>query len=250
MLLKDKTAIVTGSTRGIGRVVALEFAKEGANVVVVGRTAAEAAKEVANKIRDMGREAIVVMTDISDRKQVENLVNTALEKFSKIDILVNNAGATDNFMSQFWETTDELWKKMIDSHLMGTVNCTQAVVNHMMERKSGKIINVTSAAALLGATRMSSYVAAKGAIISLSKTLARELAPYKINVNVIAPQAETEAIDVIKKHKKYWEATLKMYLLGLPKPEDIAPAFAFLASEKAGCITGQVLCVDGGFYIG
>ena len=208
MILKDKTAIVTGSSRGIGRAVALEFAREGANVVVVGMTASEAANEVVSKIKDMGREALVVMTDVSDRKQVNNLVDTALEKFSKIDILVNNAGATDDFMSRFWETTDELWDKMLSTHLMGTVNCTQAIVKHMMERESGKIINVTSAAGLMGAARMAPYAAAKGAIVSLTKTLARELARYKINVNVIAPQADTEAVDEIKRHPKYWEDIL------------------------------------------
>ena len=250
MILEGKTSIITGSSRGIGRAVALEFAKEGADVAVVGVTAVEAAQEVADEIKAMGRRAIVVMTDITNKEQVKRLVDTTLREFGKIDILVNNAGALNLSLAHFWRTTGEEWDRMIDSHVKGTVNCIQAVLNHMMERKSGKIINVTSAAALMGAPRMSAYGAAKGAIISLTRSLARELARYRINVNAIAPQAITETIKVFEEHPKYWEESKKMYLLGMPKPEDIAPAFAFLASDKANYITGQILNVDGGFYIG
>ncbi len=249
MILADKTAIVTGSSRGIGRAVAIEFAREGADVAVIATKRVESAQEVANTIMGMGKRAIVVKADITNREQVKNLVDTTLKEFGKIDILVNNAGIWG--MARFWKTPPEVWQEMINVNLMGAVNCINGVIEHMMQRKSGKIINTTSLAAEMGAPRMSAYGAAKGAIISLTRSLARELAPYKINVNAIAPQAMSDmSMQIKEENPKYWEESLKMYLLGFPEAEDVAPAYAFLASDKAKCITGQILNVDGGAWIG
>jgi len=249
MILEGKTSIITGSSRGIGRAVALEFAREGSDVVVVGVSAVEAAHEVADKVRAMGKRAMVVMTDVTDKQQVETLVDITLKEFGKIDILVNNAGDVNMSLASFSRTTSEEWDIMLNSHIKGTVNCIQAVLNHMMERNSGKIINVVSLAGLIASPRMSAYGAAKGAIVSLTRTLAYELARYRINVNAIAPQAMTKAMDVMKSNQKLWDVIEKRYLLGMPSPEDIAPAYAFLASDKANYITGQILNVDGGSHI-
>lgn len=250
MLLKDKVAIVTGSTRGIGKAIAMEFAKEGADVVVVGTKSRQAGEEVVHSINAMGRKAIFILTDVANAEQVRKLVDTATEHFGRIDILVNNAGVMGHTTGpRFWNTPEEHWHEIINSHLFGTVNCIRAVVGQMMERKKGKIINVTSAAGLVGGVGVSAYAAAKGGIIALTKVLAMELGPYKINVNAIAPQAQTDALTLMQQRPKFWAEIEKRYILGLPQPEDIAPAFTFLASEGAKYVTGQIWNVDSGFVI-
>lgn len=248
MILLDKVAIVTGSSRGIGAAVALEFAKEGANVVVVGVTNVEGANEVARKIEETGRQALVVMADVSDRHQVDNMVKQGLQKFGNIDILVNNAGNID--LARFHEITDEIWDRTMDIHIKGAYNCTKAVVEHMIKQKSGKMINVTSPSAFQGGYGLSAYATAKGGIISFTRSLARELARYHINVNCVCPSAYTQMFDEFKKIPGFWERILEDHVLGVPKTEDIAPVFAFLASDGANYVTGQVIRADGGYLIG
>ena len=248
MILKDKVAIVTGSSRGIGRAVALEFAKEGANVTVVARSSFEAAEETTSQIRKMGREAITVMTDIKNVLQVNDMISKTLQKFGKIDILVNNAGVADLVL--FSQMSDKQWDEIIEINLKGVFNCIKATIPHMINQRSGKIINTTSPAALVGAYAMSHYAAAKGGIISLTRSLAREVARYRINVNCIAPTANTEMFEQFKEIPKYWERMVSDHPLGLQGPEIVAPIYAFLASEGADYITGQVIHADGGFIIG
>lgn len=248
MILLDKVAIVTGSSRGIGAAVALEFAKEGANVVVGSAKNVEGANEVARKIGEMGRQALVVMADVRDRHQVDNMVSQGLQKFGKIDVLVNNAGNVD--LARFREVTDEIWDRTIDIHIKGAYNCTKAVIEHMIKQKSGKIINVTSPSAIYGGYGLPAYSTAKGGIISFTRSLARELARYHITVNCISPSAYTQMLDEFKKIPGFWERILQDHVLGVPKTEDIAPVFAFLASEGANYVTGQVISADGGYSIG
>jgi 3-oxoacyl-[acyl-carrier protein] reductase len=248
MLLQDKVAIVTGSSRGIGRAVALEFAREGARVTVVGVTDEGAARGVAGEIAATGSQAIVAMADVTQRAQVEDMVKATLNAFGRIDILVNNAGI---IISDFFANiTEEQWDRVIDTHIKGTFNCTQAVLGAMTEQKWGRIINVTSPAGLSGGFRLSAYAAAKGGIISLTRSLARELARFNITVNAISPSAETRMLGIFKAFPKYWEWLEASTPLGVRGPEAVAPAFAFLASEGGSYITGQVIPVDGGLVIG
>lgn len=245
--LKNKVAIVTGASHGIGKGVALEIGKQGANVVVVCGSDIEAGNKVGEKIKEMSQEAIVVKADVTDSKQVKDLTKAALNTFGKIDILVNCAGIV--YRAPFWEMSEADWDRVMDVHVKGTYNCVQAVVKNMMERQSGKIINVTARGGMHGTAKHSAYATAKGGIIALTRTLAKELAPYKINVNAIAPMADTRMLNVLKEDSEYWEVFVKKIPLSMPQPEDIAPAFAFLASDAANFITGQVLCVDGGYDI-
>jgi 3-oxoacyl-[acyl-carrier protein] reductase len=173
MILKDKVAIVTGSSRGIGRAVALEFAKEGANVTVVARSSLEAAEETASQIKKMGREAISVMIDVRSFLQANDMINKTLQEFGRIDILVNNAGVADLVL--FSQMSEKQWDEIIEINLKGVFNCTKAAISHMINQRSGKIINTTSPAAIVGAYAMTHYAAAKGGIISFTRSLAREV---------------------------------------------------------------------------
>lgn len=247
MKLKDKVAIVTGGGRGIGRAVSLLFAAEGARVVVVEYDE-EPGKEVAGEIESSGGEAISVNGDVTDRGKVDDMAKTALDKFGRIDILVNNAGVIMPAMLN--KMTMEQFDKVMDVHVRGAFMCIQAVSENMMEKNYGKIINVTSSAGIMGTIGQINYSSAKGAVISLTKSAARELARYNITVNCIAPSAATRMTEKIMNDEKF----KKMYLERVPmrrwaEPDEIAPAFLFLASDDSSYITGQVLCVDGGMVM-
>jgi len=247
MRLKDKIALVTGSSRGVGRSVALAFAKEGAKVVVNYSSSEKAAMEVVDKIKEMGSDAIAVKADVAKKQDVEALVNAGIEKFGRIDILVNNAGFTRPAL--LVNMTEEQWDAVVDIHMKGTFLCSQAVAKHMIEQKSGKIINVASVAGVVGTVGQVNYSAAKGGIISMTKSIARELARYNICCNVISlGVVETEMTEKIRTDEKLKEIYLNRILLKrFAKPEDITPAFVFFASDDSNYITGQLLCVDGGY---
>jgi 3-oxoacyl-[acyl-carrier protein] reductase len=247
MILKDKIALVTGSSRGVGRSIAIGYAKEGAKVMVNYTSNEKAANEVVAQIRGMGGEATAVKSDVAQKAQAEALVQATVDHFGGIDILVNNAGFTRPAM--MLKMTEDQWDQVVDIHLKGAFLCAQAAGNHMKEKKSGKIINVTSVAGLVGTVGQINYSAAKGGVISMTKSMARELARYNICVNVISLGiVSTDMTETIRTDEKLKEIYMNRILLKrFAEAEDISPAFVFLGSDDASYITGQLLCVDGGY---
>jgi len=247
MRLKDKIALVTGSSRGVGRAVALAFAKVGAKVVINYTSNEKAANEVVENIQGMGSEAISVKADVARKPDVEHLVSATTETFGGLDILVNNAGFTRP--SMMVKMTEEQWDQVVDIHLKGAFLCSQAAAIQMKEQKSGKIINVTSVAGLVGTVGQINYSAAKGGILSMTKSIARELARYNVCANVISLGiVATDMTEKIRSDEKLREIYLNRILLRrFAEPDDISPAFVFLASDESNYITGQLLCVDGGY---
>ena len=242
--LKDRVAVVTGGSRGIGRAIALEFAARGAAVVVNYLKSPEAANEVVKQIVDAGGKAAAFQADVSNFKQAEDLVKFALETFGDLHILVNNAGITRDTLIMMMSEAD--WDAVIDTNLKSTFNCSKAAVKHMMRKRYGRIVNIASVAGQMGNPGQANYSASKGGQIALTKSLGRELATRNITVNALAPGfVDTEILDAMS--QETLESALKMVPLGRKgKPEEIAYAAAFLASDQAGYITGQVLGVDGG----
>ncbi len=247
MKLKDKVALVTGSSRGIGRSVALAYAKEGARVIVNYTSNEKAAQDVVTSIQGIGTDAIAVRADVSRKADVDSLFAAGIEKFGRIDILVNNAGFTRPAM--LLNMTEDQWDQVVDIHLKGAFLCSQAAANLMKEYKSGKIINVMSVAGLVGTVGQINYSAAKGGILSMTKSTARELARYNICANVISLGiVATEMTEKIRNDPKLAEIYMNRILLKrFAEAEDIVPAFVFLASDDANYITGQLICVDGGY---
>ncbi|MGD8983595.1 MAG: 3-oxoacyl-ACP reductase family protein [Desulfobacteraceae bacterium] len=247
MKLKDKIALVTGSSRGIGRAVALAYAKEGAKVVVNYTSNEKAAKEVVEAIDKMDSQAIAVKADVAKKAEAERLVQAGIDQFSRIDILVNNAGFGRPAMMLKME--EDQWDQVIDIHLKGAFLCSQAAGRHMKEQKSGKIINVSSVAGLVGTVGQINYSAAKGGVLSMTKSMARELARYNVCVNVISLGiVATDMSEKIRSDEKLSEIYMNRILLKrFAEPEDISPAFVFFASDESNYITGQLLCVDGGY---
>lgn len=245
MKLKGKVALVTGAGQGIGRGIALGLAGEGA-AIVVSDINLEAARKTAHEIRVMGQRSEALKADVADEEEVASMVTIAINEFDRIDILVNNAGIVRDAMLD--KMTDDQWDAVINCHLTGVFNCTQAVVRRMMERKNGRIINIISSAGLVGNIGQANYCTAKAAMIGLTKANARELAPYKITVNAIGPGADTPMTRGVP--EKMRAAMLQRIPLGyLAPPDEIAPAAVFLASDDARYITGQVMHVEGGMYM-
>ena len=247
MNLDGKVALVTGSSRGVGRAVALGFAQQGAKVVVNYTSNEGAADEVVSEIESLGTAAIAVKADVALKSDVELLVGKAVEAFGKLDILVNNAGFTRPAMMVKME--EDQWDQVVDIHLKGAFLCSQAAGKLMKEQKSGKIINVTSVAGLVGTVGQINYSAAKGGIISMTKSIAREMARYNVCANVISLGiVATDMTEKIRTDEKLKEIYMNRILLKrFAEPQDISPAFCFLASDVSNYITGQLLCVDGGY---
>ena len=247
MRLKDKAAVVTGASRGVGRAVALAFAREGANLVVNFASNEAAAREVVQAIEKMGRKAVMVKGDVAKKEEAQAVVGAAKEHFGRLDILVNNAGISRPGM--LYKMTEAQWDEVVDLHLKGAFLCTQAAAQIMMEQKSGKMINVTSVAGLVGTVGQINYSAAKGGLLSFTKSAARELARYNICVNVISLGiVATDMTEKIRSDPKLQEIYMKRILLErFAEPDDITPAFVFLGSDEANYITGQLLCADGGY---
>jgi len=247
MRLKDKVAIVTGSSRGVGKSIAIAFGAAGADVVVNYSSSQKSADEVVEKIKSFGRRAIAIKADIAKKAEVEMLTKAAMDEFGKIDILVNNAGFTRP--SMMLKMTEDEWDQVVDIHLKGAFLCSQSAAQYMKDRNSGKIINVTSVAGLVGTVGQINYSAAKGGLLSMTKSAARELARYNICVNVISLGiVATDMTEKIRTDEKLAEIYMNRILLKkFAEAEDISPAFVFLASDESNYITGQLLCVDGGY---
>lgn len=247
MRLKGKVALITGSSRGVGSAVALGFAKEGAKVIVNYTSNEKAANEVAEAIKQIGSQAIVVRGDVAKREEAESLVQAAIDEFGRLDILVNNAGFTRPAM--MLKMTEEQWDEVVDIHLKGAFLCSQAAGRQMKEQNNGKIINVTSVAGLVGTVGQINYSAAKGGVISMTKSIARELARYNVCANVISigilAMGMSEKITTDENLKEIYMNRILLKRFG--QPEDVSPAFVFLASDESNYITGQILCVDGGY---
>ncbi|MBN2094066.1 MAG: SDR family oxidoreductase [Candidatus Zambryskibacteria bacterium] len=245
-MLNNKTAVVTGAAKGIGYGIALKLAKNSANVVLADfdeSTNQTTAKQIE---KATGVKCLAVKCDVSKKEDVDNLFKTTAENFEKIDILVNNAGIFP--YKSFLEMSEEDWDKVIDVNLKSVFICSQAAVKIMRER--GKIITISSIASLIGFENLTHYCASKGGINGWTKSLALELAPQKINVNVVAPGAiKTPGVEASldEEAQKQFVNTIPWKRMGLP--EDIANTVAFLASSEADYITGQVIVVDGGWTL-
>lgn len=249
MLLEGKNAIITGGSQGIGTAISLELAREGANICLTYRKHETEARKIAEEIQTMGRKAIAVQCDISSFSDAEGVVKKALDEFGSLDILVNNAGM--NWDGVSWKMTEEQWDRVIEVNLKGYFNFTRHVAPHLKEQKSGKIINVTSINGLRGKFGQTNYSASKAGIIGFTKALARELGAFNVNVNAVAPGLiETAMLKESDAREKIIGMALnEIVLKRVGQPEDLANLVAFLASDKARHITGDVIKVDGGQYI-
>ncbi|MBO5159342.1 MAG: 3-oxoacyl-[acyl-carrier-protein] reductase [Lachnospiraceae bacterium] len=242
-----KAAIVTGASRGIGRATAVRLAKMGMDIVFTYNSGSEAAEETKALCEAEGARVLAVQADVSKSENCDELVAKTLEFCGRIDVLVNNAGITRDGL--IIRMTDEQFDQVIDTNLNGAFYMMRAVSKQMMKQRCGRIINISSVVGVMGNAGQVNYAASKAGIIGMTKSLARELASRKVTVNAIAPgMIATDMTAVMSdKAKEAMKAAIPVGEMG--KPEDIAAAVAFLASEDAGYITGQVICVDGGMAI-
>ena len=247
MDLDGKVALVTGGSLGIGTAISLDLAENGADVALTFRRHGDEAKEIAEKIKAMGRRGKEYKVDVSDFDAAQKLVEEVLKEFGHLDILVNNAGM--NWDGVVWKMTEEQWDAVINVDLKGTFNFTRAVAPLFREQKSGKIVNITSINALRGKFGQTNYSAAKAGAIGLTKTVAKEMGKYSVNVNAVAPgMILTEMFKELPEEIKQ-KAAEETVFNRLGNTEDIAHIVTFLVSDKARHITGEVIKVDGGQYI-
>ena len=244
MNFTDKTAVVTGGSRGIGRAIALELAKGGANVVICYAGNQQAADETVQGCQALGAKAVAVRCNVAHPDEVKNLMDTAVNTFGGIHILVNNAGITRDKL--LLRMTEEDFDSVIATNLKGTYNCMKAVARTMMGQRYGRIVNISSVVGLRGNAGQMNYAASKAGVIGLTKSMAQELASRGVTANAVAPGfIDTDMTSAMT------DAAKKAVLSSIPAgragtPEDVAKAVAFLAGEEAGYISGQVLAVDGG----
>jgi 3-oxoacyl-[acyl-carrier protein] reductase len=247
MNVNGKIALVTGASRGIGKEIALELAREGANVVVNYSGSEAKANEVVDEIKSMGREAVAIQCNVADSDSVQSMVKDTISQFGTLDILVNNAGITkDNLLMRMKENE---WDDVININLKGVFLCTKAVTRQMMKQRSGRIINISSIVGVSGNPGQANYVAAKSGVIGLTKTAAKELAPRGITVNAIAPGfISTDMTDQLPEDVRN-EMLKQIPLNRFGDPKDIAKVVSFMASESSAYMTGQTLHIDGGMVM-
>ena len=248
MDLSERVAIVTGGGRGIGREIALKLAEVGATVVINDVGDSTPAEGVAEEIRKMGRESLVILADVNQSAEVTGLVDKAVEKYGKVDILVNNAGITRDQL--IMRMSDDDWDKVLGINLKGVFLCSKAVLRPMMRQRWGRIISISSIVGLIGNPGQANYASAKAGIIGLTRTIAKEVASRGITANAIAPGFIDTAMTQQLPEERRQELMAQIPLGSLGTPRDIAGVVAFLASEEARYITGQVITVDGGISLG
>ena len=243
-----KVALVTGSGRGIGKAIALKLAENGATLIINDVGDSAPAEQTVTEIKNMNRQAMVVMTDVSSSTDVNRMVETAITTYGKVDILVNNAGITRDQLTM--KMTDEEWDKVLAIDLKSVFLCTRAVLRPMLKQRSGRIVSMSSVVGIIGNAGQANYAAAKAGIIGFTKTIAKEVASRGITVNAVAPGfIDTPMTQVLPEERKQTiMASIPLGYLGTPR--DIAETVAFLASEEARYITGQVITVDGGISLG
>lgn len=241
---KDKTVIISGGSRGIGRACCLAFARRGANVVFTYNKSKKEAESLAKRLKTLGINCLHLQADVRDYEQCRGVAEKALKKFNHIDILVNNAGIVRD--KALLMMTLEDWKDVIDTNLGGTFNMTRSCITSFLKQKNGCIINISSVSGLVGIARQTNYSASKAGIIGFSRSLAKEVAACNVRVNVVCPGfIETNMVNSLKEHaKKEIIDTIPTHRLG--KPEEIAQVCLFLASKKADYITGEIIKIDGG----
>ncbi len=245
--LKGKAAIVTGSSLGIGSATALYLAECGADVAVNYRTHDAEANALGSKIEKLGCRAMVVQCDVASFEDASKMVNEVIARFGRLDILVNNAGI--NRDGVIWKMTEQMWDSVLNTDLKGYFNFIRATAPHFREQKSGKIVNVTSINGLRGKFGQANYSAAKAGIVGLTKAVARELGKYSVNVNAIAPgMILTDMMAGLPEDVKQ-KAVDETVLGRLGTPEEVASVAAFLCSDEASHVTGEVIKIDGGQYI-
>ncbi len=244
---RGKVAVVTGASSGIGRATAVTLARNGSAVVVNYHKNERGAAETVQEIHAMRRNALSVCADVTDRAQVKQMITEVMDNFGRIDVLVNNAGSIVKLM-RIEDCTDELWDEVMNVNLKSVFLCAQAVIPHMKEQKWGRIVNVSSLAAQIGGRGGSlPYAAAKAAVNTFTKGLANELGPHKITVNAVAPGIVlTPFHDQFSRPDRLQEVINATPLQRAAQPEEVAELIAFLATEEAGYITGEVFGIDGG----
>lgn len=243
-MLNGKVAVITGASRGIGRAIALKMAEAGAKVVINYNGSVDKAERVRKEIEDKGGTASIYQCDVSDFAACEKLIQDVIAQYGQLDILVNNAGITRDGL--LMRMTEEDFDQVLDTNLKGCFHCIRFASRQMLKQKGGRIINMSSVSGVMGNAGQANYSASKAGVIGLTKAAARELAGRHITVNAIAPGfIETDMTDMLNENVKA-EAVKQIPLGSFGKPDDVANLAVFLASEQAGYITGQVICVDGG----
>ena len=244
-MTERRKALITGASRGIGRAICVKIASEGTDIVFSYRSGDEAARETVNLCREYGIEIHAIKADVSNSEECERLIREAVDLLGgRIDILVNNAGITKDGL--LMKMSEDDFDAVVDTNLKGAFHCIRFVSRAMIRQRSGRIINISSVSGVLGNAGQANYAASKAGVIGLTKSAARELAGRKITVNAVAPGFIRTEMTAVLSEKVKEKAVLQIPMERFGEAEDVAQAVAFLASEQAGYITGQVLCVDGG----
>jgi 3-oxoacyl-[acyl-carrier protein] reductase len=246
-MLDGKIAIVTGASRGIGAAIAIDLAAHGATVVVNHRDSAKGAAEVVETITSAGGRAVVIQADVSLLADAQNLAKETVAQFGRIDILVNNAGTTRDMLLMMMSEDD--WDAVLRTNLKSAYNCSKAVLRPMFKQRYGRIINITSVSGLAGQAGQTNYSASKAGLVGFTKALAKEVGPRNVTVNAVAPGFVPTVLTGALTEEQKNAATAATPLGRFAQPEEIAYAVTFLASDRAGFITGQVLSVDGGLVM-